>query len=341
MRVAKSLTLLLKYIYQEKNTKLIFHTSSLGTLFKEHETNLRVGMQNEISLVRENIEKQLMEIEILKSIYSNENEFSIEDQEALLDSESFLNGVSNDMSLLKRKLGYVLKFQVNTKDHEQLSLEIICRLPTQYPLESTPDVFVRCLNHNLDKSFTEQLAAYMISSHNGECSILDIVEWIKENIDAYVNERNKNNGSPTSRTREKKFTRTFIWSHHIYSNKKRQCIVNWAHELSLTGFCLPGKPGCICVEGDSENVALYVSRLKNLSWQKIQIKDSQTVPVNEDNKSGDLNKFDSFEEKLFLAGGESTIDLGLFFAFLKDKGLENIFALYFGVDGKLPASSSP
>ena len=55
----------------------------------------------------------------------------------------------------------------------------------------------------------------------------------------------------------------------------------------------------------------------------------------------ELHKFEGFEEKLFNEGGnESSIDKGLLFAFLKEKGFSSIFNLYFGVEGKLSTQTS-
>jgi hypothetical protein len=67
---------------------------------------------DDTNFLRENIEKQLMEIEILKSIYANTNEFVIEDEEALLDAECFLETPEN-IELLRRKLGFEIKFCVD------------------------------------------------------------------------------------------------------------------------------------------------------------------------------------------------------------------------------------
>jgi hypothetical protein len=48
------------------------------------------------------------------------------------------------------------------------------------------------------------------------------------------------------------FSRYWIHSHHIYSKAKRRDLLALAQQYRLTGFCLPGKPGIICVEvGDS------------------------------------------------------------------------------------------
>ena len=79
-------------------------------------------MEKEDELVlKENIEKQLIEIEILQSIYSNSNEFSLEDQEARLDSQFFLSQDTCDTSLLRRKLGFVIKFSVDSFEQDNTS----------------------------------------------------------------------------------------------------------------------------------------------------------------------------------------------------------------------------
>ena len=44
------------------------------------------------------------------------------------------------------------------------------------------------------------------------------------------------------------FCRYWIYSHHIYSKIKRKNILDMSKEYDLSGFCLPGKPGIICVE---------------------------------------------------------------------------------------------
>jgi hypothetical protein len=53
----------------------------------------------------------------------------------------------------------------------------------------------------------------------------------------------------------------WIHSHHIYSKSKMKNIEDWAKELNLTGFFLPGKPGLMCVEGLETNC--------NIWWQRV------------------------------------------------------------------------
>ena len=61
---------------------------------------------NDLKAIEENIEKQLVEIEILSSIYSNLNEFIIEDPLAVVEAKQFLT----DQILPSRSIGFIIKF---------------------------------------------------------------------------------------------------------------------------------------------------------------------------------------------------------------------------------------
>ena len=62
-----------------------------------------------------NIEKQLVEIEILKSIYPNVNEFQIEDEDALLEAQLFL---SKQEISFKRNLGFIIKLNAEIIEND-------------------------------------------------------------------------------------------------------------------------------------------------------------------------------------------------------------------------------
>ena len=132
----------------------------------------------------------------------------------------------------------------------------------------------------------------------------------------------------------------FIYSHHIYSVNKRRNIVQWAKDLNLNGFSMPGKPGMICVEGETDSVQEFWIKLRSLAWHKLQIKDTQTFQLNEDKSNlNEFSKFDNFEEKIFSINNDANIDLGQLFSFLKEKNLNYIFSMYFGVEGKTSSNN--
>ena len=65
--------------------------------------------------IKSNIELQLTEIEILQSIYSNTDEFFIEDMDAFAEAQFF---VSNECDLFTRNLGFIIKIDVDIENKE-------------------------------------------------------------------------------------------------------------------------------------------------------------------------------------------------------------------------------
>ena len=124
----------------------------------------------------------------------------------------------------------------------------------------------------------------MQNSHLFDCSILNIIEWIKSNIDEYLSSDKETPDVSSSSSSEQaveagprmiEFSRMFVYSHHIFSPEKRREVTGNARDLNLTGFLMPGKPGVICVEGSNSGVLEFWSRLKLIQWQKLQMKVSE------------------------------------------------------------------
>lgn len=135
----------------------------------------------------------------------------------------------------------------------------------------------------------------------------------------------------------KQFTRLWIYSHHIYSKIKRRDIFEWALELGLHGFSMPGKPGIICVEGESCQVDDFWTRLRHLNWKRIVIKEQETMEV-QGREIPSLCRFSKFQElELDVHGGKGRsyhMDLGKFCDFLQEHESAYMFPVYFGVEGK-------
>ncbi len=96
------------------------------------------------------------------------------------------------------------------------------------------------------------LNTYLSENCSGDVCILSAVQWINDNAQTYITK-----SVPISDPKKEEvlmqskeiFTRLWIYSHHIYNKIKRKNILEWARELNLSGFSMPGKPGIVCVEG--------------------------------------------------------------------------------------------
>ena len=69
-----------------------------------------------------------------------------------------------------------------------------------------------------------------------------------------------------------------FWFHHIYDRHKRHALHEHAAALTLTGFCLPGKPGVVVVEGPADAVAEFGARVRRLPWQRMSSRYVHTAP---------------------------------------------------------------
>ena len=199
------------------------------------------------------------------------------------------------------------------------------------------------MDKNIHKKLNENLANFIADTDRGELCMYSVIEWIQENLDKNKYVCNSSNevhvlpGDTTTQQDDSIFTRLWVYSHHIYNKFKRRDIIDWAEELKLTGFSLPGRPGVVCVEGYSRPVDEYWHRLKKLNWKKIAIKEKDDFDIGTEDISK-YRKFSNFEEKEFDVrcgrGRECHMDLGKFYTFLEERGFGNIFQIYFGVDGK-------
>jgi hypothetical protein len=68
-----------------------------------------------------------------------------------------------------------------------------------------------------------------------------------------------------------------VWFHHIKNTNKRKNIVAWARELGIGGYSKPGFPGVLIAEGHSVDVREYLSRIRGLSWQAMQVRGEQMI----------------------------------------------------------------
>ncbi|BBN20093.1 hypothetical protein MPTK1_8g16380 [Marchantia polymorpha subsp. ruderalis] len=94
-------------------------------------------------------------------------------------------------------------------------------------------------------------------------------------------EESNESARPAKKSSSSCLGRTLIWFHHIKSSKKKRDIKEWGAELNLGGYCKPGFPGVLIFEGDAENVAEYVRRIKRLRWQHLQIRGQEVEALTE------------------------------------------------------------
>lgn len=273
------------------------------------------------------LSQQLSEFELLKSMYPNSDEIILTDKNIIDKISTFLDSKSD---YTPGHLDFTLNLFIN-----DLKLEVCVNLPSLYP-EEEPDIYVRCnqLNRQQESKLNTEIFDFIKSNHDGEVCLYNVITWLQDNVDDFSKKAEKENKSEVLEQPNEvpqKFVRLWIYSHHIYNKKKRDEIMKKAKELNLTGFCLPGKPGFICIEGLDNNCNEWWKDIKSMTWKRIVIRKSENFELSEQKQQ---QKFSNFEELHFanpsLKYGKHA-DMSSFSKYMDKCGLSQEFADILGL----------
>jgi Protein of unknown function (DUF1115) len=235
-------------------------------------------------------------------------------------------------------------------------IELSCRLPRNYPLVP-PSLCLRLptLDNVRQRELSiglQNFVAKRLLDDSSSGVLIEAIGWIQDNIAIASSENQHAVGECTTEThsllkqQSLDFSRLWIYSHHIYNKAKRRTILDLAHDLRLTGFCAPGKPGVICVEGCQRDVDDFWQHVRNMQWQRITAVHRENFVATTQSDFDSMHRFESFQEKCFESqgsGGHGThMDRGQLLQFLLEHNCGDVFQLYFGVgarDGTAPLNS--
>ncbi|XP_050750328.1 RWD domain-containing protein 2A [Gymnogyps californianus] len=284
--------------------------------------------------VKECLELQLLEVEMLRSMFPKKGEINL-DEDAVPGVQRYLR---NADGALPPQLEYSIAIDVG---EAKVKVELQVLLPHMYP-HVAPQLFARsdALHRQQQLQLNTGLASHISSLDSGELCIYEAVQWVKDNSLPYL-ENSKI--SPESASEEvvvkETLHRMWIYSHHIYRQELRRKIFDCAKKLNLTGFCLTGKPGVICVEGLRENCEEFWRVIRYPNWKHISCKHVENIET--EGGIDNVRLFRAFEDLQFQAHGDYGLrndyhmDLGQFLEFLKQHQSGHVFQILFGVEGKL------
>lgn len=124
--------------------------------------------------------------------------------------------------------------------------------------------------------------------------------------------------------------RVWFYFQSLSTREKRDDLVNNAPGYSLTGFVLAGKPGVLCLEGDSGDIDAYMKFIKTHSWGDIpshQKKVSEKFRETEDVQRA-FTGMEEITDSLGERGGQrvNRADMQALEAWLEARGLRDAFA---------------
>nr|XP_045006587.1 RWD domain-containing protein 2B isoform X2 [Jaculus jaculus]XP_045006589.1 RWD domain-containing protein 2B isoform X2 [Jaculus jaculus]XP_045006590.1 RWD domain-containing protein 2B isoform X2 [Jaculus jaculus] len=285
----------------------------------------------------EQAEAQLSELDLLVSMFPGENELVVNDQLAVAELKDCIE--KKTMEDRSSQVHFTINLSLDVSKPAMVVFSLSCILPFKYP-EVLPEVTVRSvlLNRSQQTQLNTDLNAFLKKHCLGDVCILNATEWVREHASSYVSKETSSSPSESAtQPLDIFFTRLWIYSHHIYNKSKRKGILEYAKELSLSGFSMPGKPGVVCVEGLQSTCEEFWLRLRKLNWKRILIRHREDIPFDGTMEAMERQrKFPNFEEKLFCANPArgNHMDFGQLYQFLNAQGCGEVFQMFFGVEGQ-------
>jgi len=279
--------------------------------------------------IRKNLGEQLNEFEILACMYPGDRELSLGDPAVIHDVQEYLQGKAE----LPNKVHLTLRLSLC----EQW-VELCVQLPHTYPSASLPEIYIRSdsLSRDGQRRVNDDVQAFLAGSEcvAGEPCLCAVISWLQGCADDHFTPPNRSappamaGGGVVATV--SKFSRYWIYSHHIYSKVKRKNMLDMSKEYQLTGFCLPGKPGIICIEGNERNCSDWWSVVKNWNWKRLSLK----IQEDEEGELESFRLFDGFVEIGSVKGGSRDfhMDMAAFQTYLEDHGCQHIFPQLFGIE---------
>jgi len=282
----------------------------------------------------ENYEMQISELEILQSMFCGPGELEID----LGLIHSVVDWVNNKEESKLDKIPSPIDFCVKITCDKNV-VEVVITLPPEYP-KILPEIYVRSneLSRANQTAINEDIGDYLENETILEepCAVA-VISWLQEHSEGYFTSKGETvlvQDTKSALLNSGKFSRYWIYFHHIYSKNKRKNITDLALECELSGFLLPGKPAVVCVEGRLEQVTEWWAVVRNWNWKKVTIKIQEEVDISGQDSVNECRLFTGFEEigsvKECQRGNH--MDMGEFYKYLEAYKQTWVFKELFGIE---------
>ena len=223
------------------------------------------------------MELQLAQIELLQSMYPEEDSIQLDDNAQQLIAilkEWCASGTSESAPIADEK-----RIQISLRHdiYEGDVVEMNIFFPLLYsghevPLDPPSPVIKLQQPHFMKKADVAELNADIEerNQYGGQLDLLSAIGMIEDVCSAHLaaSQLEAEKKSSTTKAREP-LSRVWFYFPSISTREKRDDLINHAPSYGFTGFLLAGKPGFLCVEGGSKAIDDYMKFIKTESWGDI------------------------------------------------------------------------
>jgi len=219
------------------------------------------------------IELQLGQIDLLLAMYPEDLVLEESSQIMIETLRSLGDGVAiEDVEEISTapSIPMLLRLSISSETASNQNIELDLVVPFTYECDKQPDdppqIRVRLRQPSwLSRSATNQL---MVDVPEDE-DLLGIIEHVKEAAAEQLNKASQAAEGQVPSPSTGNLVRVWFYFPSISTRSKRDDFIIHAPSYALTGFLYAGKPGLLCVEGDSQSIDDYMKFIKTESWGDI------------------------------------------------------------------------
>lgn len=287
------------------------------------------------TLPRELIESQLSMVELLLAMYppmeddtDSEIQQLIERTRELCEATDWPEGAKSLPSKFDLTVTIPLEHGDSSPKMIQMSVVIPLCSREKAPTEAPTLTYTVRQPPWLSRAEVAELGSEMPMD-----DILAAFEYVKDKVSEYLEREGTKalSSENLSISDNEPLLRVWFYFPSLSTREKRKDLVTYAPRYNLTGFVLAGKPGVLCLEGNSKDVDDYMNAIKNESWGDIpshqkKVSERFREPCGEaGRKFVDMREItDDLGEKRGTRKNRG--DMAALEAFLKDKGVGDSFS---------------
>ncbi|MBV95479.1 RWD domain-containing protein 2A, partial [Eschrichtius robustus] len=172
--------------------------------------------------MKECLQLQLLEMEMLFSMFPNQGEVKLEDVNALTNIKRYLEGTRE---ALPPKIEFVITLQI---EEPKVKIDLQVTMPHSYPYAAL-QLFGRSseLDRQQQLLLNKGLTSYVGTFDPGELCVCAAIQWLQDNSASYfLNRKLMYEPSTQAKPVKNTFLRMWIYSHHIYQQDLRKKILD-------------------------------------------------------------------------------------------------------------------
>ncbi|KAI1326148.1 hypothetical protein F5Y16DRAFT_375895 [Xylariaceae sp. FL0255] len=221
------------------------------------------------------LEMQLDQIDLLMAMYPDEAQLVGESSRAIQQFRNLCTGdcTKSLMSeLIPAAIVILLKLGISVSDDKgsptsqiQLSLSV----PTVYEGTETPPDPPRIAVRLVQPAWMSKAELLRISATITHEDVLSTINELQHACEESLWRHTAKTFEELPLKESATLVRAWFYFPSISTREKRDDLVQHAPSYKLTGFLFAGKPGILCLEGESRSIDAYMKFIKTESWGDI------------------------------------------------------------------------